>query len=331
MPPPQLPKMNKNLYNEGLSKGANSGGRVQAPETIVCFVCRRAKPQSQYSTRQLTKYKSTIYQPFAPGGKVKAQHRATCKTCTPDQTTELTCIVCGETNGLQYFAKTQRKNPDTARCKVCINKQADTAPDLDVPDSDDYASSSDEEDEADFDTGNRESRNTNSVVRAGDSTYAGSSINSNTLTSANLNRLDQATGSAVTPRPGAAQAADGWVTKTRQPPPQSQLVSETMTTMTYDSAPRNKNGPQSSSDSDSRAPLRSIPAKAAGTELRKNGWAKVNRIPRKAQGQSISDLKSDDGYGDAEGSVVSGASTWTDRKKNVKTDFDDDPWSRYYK
>ncbi|RVD81305.1 uncharacterized protein DFL_009173 [Arthrobotrys flagrans] len=311
-PPPQLPKVGKNLYNQGLGKGANSGGRVSQPESIVCFVCRREKPQSQYSGRQLAKHRGTIYQPFTSGGKGKPQHRTTCKTCTADQTTELTCIVCGETNGLSHFAKTQRKNPDIARCKDCINKQAEIAPDLEMPDSDDYASS-DEEDGVDFDTGNKEDRNTNNVVRAGTS-YAGSSIHTNTLTSDNLNRLEQTTGSAITPPPGAAQAADGWVTKPRQPPLQQQFQSETMTTMTYDSAPRNGNGP-----------------KSTGTELRKNGWAKVSKLPKKGQVQSIGDFGSDDGYDDAEGSVTSSASAWTDRKKTIRTDFDDDPWARRYK
>ncbi|KAK6351835.1 hypothetical protein TWF718_004981 [Orbilia javanica] len=324
MPPPQLPKVGKNLYNQGLGKGANSGGRVSQPDTIVCFVCRREKPHSQYSGRQLAKHRGTIYQPFAPTGKGKSQHRTTCKTCTADQTTELTCIVCGETNGLDHFAKTQRKNPDTARCKNCISKQANIAPDLEMPDSDDCASSDDEEDEADFDTGHKEDRSTNTVVRAGGTSYAGSTIQTNTLTSANLGRLEQVTGSVVTPRPGAAQAADGWVTKTRQP--QQQLQSETLTTMTYDSHPRG-GSVSGNTEADSRAPLRSIPPKSAAADLRKNGWARANRIPRKAQGQS---LASDDGYDDAE-SITSSASTWTDRKKAVKTDFDDDPWSRHYK
>ncbi|KAK6510103.1 hypothetical protein TWF481_004816 [Arthrobotrys musiformis] len=332
MPPPQLPKVGKNLYNQGLGKGANSGGRVQQPENILCCVCHRLKPQSQFSTRQLTKHKGTLYQPT--GGKGgRPQHRTTCKTCTADQTTELTCIVCGETNGLDHFAKTQRKNPDTARCKNCINMQADIDPNLAVPDSDEYASSDDSEDEVDFDTGAKEHRNTNTVVRAGDTSYAASSIHSNTLTSANLNRLERATGPVITPRPGAAQAADGWVTKSRQPAPQQQLQSETMTTMTYDSAPRHGNVPQPPSSvisGDSRTPLRSIPPKPA-TELRKNGWAKVNKIPKKGQAQGINDMKSDDGYDDFDGSVTSSASTWTDRKKTIKTDFDDDPWSRHYK
>ncbi|KAK6499324.1 hypothetical protein TWF506_003952 [Arthrobotrys conoides] len=334
MPPPQLPKVGKNLYNQGLGKGANSGGRVSQPESIVCYVCRREKPQTQFSGRQLAKHKGTIYQPFTTGAKGKPQHRTTCKTCTADQTTELTCIVCGETNGLDHFAKTQRKNPDTARCKNCINKQANIAPDLEMPDSDDDASSDDEEDEADFDTGNKEDRSTNTVLRAG-TTYAGSSIHTNTLTSANLNRLEQATGSVITPHPGAVQAADGWVTKTRQPLPQQQIQSETMTTMTYDSAPRNANGtqvPSSVSNTetfDSRAPLRSVPPKGAGAELRKNGWARVAKAPKK--GQNANGFGSDDGYDDAKGSVVSGGSEWTDRKKTVRTDFDDDPWSRHYK
>ncbi|KAK6338365.1 hypothetical protein TWF730_002429 [Orbilia blumenaviensis] len=346
MPPPQLPRVGKNLYNEGLGKGANSGGRVQQPDSIVCFVCRRAKPASQYSTRQLSKHKGNLYQPLTHGSKPKPRardHRTTCKTCTPEQTTELTCIVCGETNGLDHFARTQRKNPDTARCKGCIKKQADTAPDLEAPDSDGYASSSDEADEADFDTGAKESVHANSVLRAGDTSYAGSSVNTNTLTSANLNRLERATGSVMAPRPGVPQEADGWVTKARAPQNKLQLQSETMTTMTYDSAPQNRNGaqaPASVSNTftiDSQAPLRPISAKPAGTETRKGGWARVDKIPKNAKRRGISDSNSeddqdeDDEDDEEEESVLSGGSAWTERRKDVKTDFDSDPWSRVYK
>ncbi|KAF3911491.1 hypothetical protein ABW20_dc0106855 [Dactylellina cionopaga] len=312
MPPPQLPKVGKNLFNAGASKGSNAAaGRIGMPETIVCYVCKRAKPEGQYSGRQLQRWKNTIYQPYAPGGKVKGEARTTCKNCTPDQTTELTCIVCGETNSLKSFAKTQRKNPDTARCKNCINKQADTAPDLEVPDSDEYVSS-ESDDDADFDTGAKDYKADN-VVRAGESTTYAASTNSLTLN--NLNRLENSTPTA----PAAKQPNDGWVTKGR-----NQAPADTRSTYSYQST-----------KTEFPEPLRQIPPKQ-DMEVRKSGWAKVEKIrqqPKARGGKSRYDDDDDDDDDDADDETASGsaASAWTDRKQNVKSDFDTDPWARYYR
>lgn len=60
----------------------------------------------------------------------------TCKTCTPGQTTELTCYICEITKGLTEFAKNQRKDPDRARCLKCITKVLETEPDMSPPSSD---------------------------------------------------------------------------------------------------------------------------------------------------------------------------------------------------
>ncbi|KAF3905879.1 hypothetical protein AA313_de0208920 [Arthrobotrys entomopaga] len=284
---PYLPKVDRNLYNKGSSTGSNgAGGRVNYPAVIRCCVCKRDKPHSQYSARQLGKFKASIYQPYAPGGRVRSDPKTTCKACTPDQTTELTCIVCGETNGLDHFAKTQRKTPD---------KAADTAPDLEVPDSDEYVESDPEE--GDFDTGAKPSK-ANDVVRGGESTtYAAS--NSDILTSSNLNRLEE-----------AANPNDGWVTKGRKP-----VGTNTYDSMTYDSASKGRPGNSAASQ---RQP-----------EVRKNGWAKPQKIRQNASGKNNTNYDSDDD----ESVATSATSTtgWTDKSQKLKTDFDTDPWARYYK
>ncbi|KAK6359496.1 hypothetical protein TWF696_000651 [Orbilia brochopaga] len=307
MPPPQLPRIDKNLYNQGATKGSNSNaGRISYPDTIVCFVCHREKPQSQYSTRQLTRWKATIYQPYAPGGRVKGDSRTTCKSCTPDQTTELTCIVCGETNGLGHFAKTQRKTPDAARCKVCINRQADTAPDLEVPDSDDYVEDDDDDEDRDFDTG--QTLETKDKVNRGDSTFSDTVSNSiNSLTSTNLDRLNLN---------DTGDSDGGWVTKKRTP--------ETASNYSY--------GTRGES---SRAPLSTIASRQ--TEYKKSGWAKPEKIRRNqplsaAAARRLKNNAGRDSDSDADGESVShSGSEWTDRKANLQSDFDTDPWARAYK
>ena len=67
--------------------------------------------------------------------------KTTCRTCTPQQTTELNCCICNKTKGLTSFAKNQRKNPDTARCINCVNYCLDTEPDYEPPNTDEYSES----------------------------------------------------------------------------------------------------------------------------------------------------------------------------------------------
>ncbi|KAK6535259.1 hypothetical protein TWF694_001727 [Orbilia ellipsospora] len=301
---PYLPKVDRNLYNKGSSTGSNvAGGKVNYPSLITCCVCHRQKPHSQYSARQLGKFKNSIYQPYAPGGRVKSDPKSTCKACTPDQTTELTCIVCGETNGLDHFAKTQRKTPDKARCKNCIKQQADTAHDLEVPDSDEYVDS-DDDDEADFDTGVKPSKAAD-VVRGGESTtYAASdseAMAERSLTSGNLSRLEDATG-----------PNDGWVTKGRKPA----AMANTYDSMTYDSASK---GRPENSTANQRQP-----------EVRKNGWAKVEKIGKNVPKKNNVDYDSDDDD-ESVATSATGTSGWTDKTQKLKTDFDTDPWARYYR
>lgn len=59
---------------------------------------------------------------YAPAGRTLTDPKTTCKTCTPQQVTELTCCNCEKTKGLTHFAKNQRKNPDAARCMKCVQR-----------------------------------------------------------------------------------------------------------------------------------------------------------------------------------------------------------------
>jgi hypothetical protein len=72
--------------------------------------------------------------------------KTTCKTCTPQQTTELRCCICETTKGLQDFAKNQRKNPDVARCIECVQMHVGMEPGVDGPDCDSDVDSGDSDD-----------------------------------------------------------------------------------------------------------------------------------------------------------------------------------------
>ncbi|RPA97140.1 hypothetical protein L873DRAFT_1771828 [Choiromyces venosus 120613-1] len=119
MPNPNHQRLNRNLVNQ---RGSSSGSNTGAPTSITCNVCHRKKPQSSFAGRQLGKFTSYNKAFVRDPGSVKV----TCKDCTTQQTTELTCCVCSSTKPLDAFAKNQRKIPDQARCKDCVNRDLET-------------------------------------------------------------------------------------------------------------------------------------------------------------------------------------------------------------
>lgn len=109
----------------------------------------------------------TLLHHCPPANPKQKSIKATCKTCTPGQTTELRCCICNHDKGLDRFSKNQRKNPDTARCIAygsrayiyklcysrpstnvvehsCVEKHLDTEPDVTPPSSDSYSSEDDD-------------------------------------------------------------------------------------------------------------------------------------------------------------------------------------------
>ncbi|KAG0128870.1 hypothetical protein HOY82DRAFT_565410 [Tuber indicum] len=142
MPNQNYKKINRNLVNQrGTSSGSN-----KIPATIICNVCHSKKHQSEYAGRQLSKF--TVYnKAFVRDPK---SVKVTCKDCTAQQTTNLTCCVCSETMPLEKFAKSQRKTPDQARCIDCVNQDLKTEPDI-APSSDEASSAYLSEPGSDFD------------------------------------------------------------------------------------------------------------------------------------------------------------------------------------
>ena len=49
----------------------------------------------------------------------------------------MTCFICDETKGLEEFSKAQRRNPDAARCLICVDDHLFTNPSIDDIDDDD--------------------------------------------------------------------------------------------------------------------------------------------------------------------------------------------------
>ncbi|KAL8908107.1 MAG: hypothetical protein Q9207_000999 [Kuettlingeria erythrocarpa] len=94
---------------------------IQLPDK--CKGCHKLKPVVQYSNKQQLDLKQRIAGHQGQKAKLPTAEIITCRTCTSGQTQELTCMLCGEAKGLEAFGKGQRKNPDTARCTVCVHEQ----------------------------------------------------------------------------------------------------------------------------------------------------------------------------------------------------------------
>ncbi|KAF1989015.1 hypothetical protein K402DRAFT_452288 [Aulographum hederae CBS 113979] len=99
---------------------------VKLPPKIRCDRCKKHKQESNFSNKQLIELKSAIVTLGAQAGITAAKAR--CRSCTGQQKTEMYCNFCDATKSLDGFFKTQRRDPDKAKCKVCIQEQLDMDP-----------------------------------------------------------------------------------------------------------------------------------------------------------------------------------------------------------
>ncbi|KAL2350225.1 Stc1 domain-containing protein [Cryomyces antarcticus] len=114
----------RSAYSGGYSHfTANKLKQVQLPEKIRCTSCKKHKPQIQYSNKQMADLRHAI---FTRGSGATTKIR--CRNCTGTQVTELECVGCDTVKGLDEFSRTHRRNPDNARCKVCMDIQVAIEP-----------------------------------------------------------------------------------------------------------------------------------------------------------------------------------------------------------
>ncbi|CAG8510845.1 4941_t:CDS:2 [Acaulospora morrowiae] len=104
-------------------RGNNAQSSVE-PETLFCYGCGKDKPFYTFSKTQQTKALSNIYNPYAPKGRTTKRHHTLCKQCSPNQTSNLTCMICTKTKPLEKFSKAQRRNAEKARCLECMEKRS---------------------------------------------------------------------------------------------------------------------------------------------------------------------------------------------------------------
>lgn len=86
---------------------------VPLPPKVKCGRCQSHLAPARFSNKQLT---DARYQIIKHGRIINLIN---CMKCTGQQIVELECTACGQTKGLEEFAKSQRNKPDTATCFKC--------------------------------------------------------------------------------------------------------------------------------------------------------------------------------------------------------------------
>ncbi|MCJ1407965.1 hypothetical protein MMC19_002037 [Ptychographa xylographoides] len=127
----------KGPYSGGYSEvNAARLAAVKIPDKIRCLSCDKLKGPNQFSNKQLSDLRFKILRSGLTPATAKAYIK--CRFCTGAQVTELTCIVCDESKSLGEFMKTQRRDPDNARCQDCVVAQTTMLPGIeDIEDDDD--------------------------------------------------------------------------------------------------------------------------------------------------------------------------------------------------
>lgn len=90
---------------------------VALPPKIKCGRCFKSFNQPNFSNKQLT---DARYQVLKFGKINKAPN---CQKCSGQQIVEIECTRCDKTKGLEEFAKSQIRKPDTAVCFKCTEVQ----------------------------------------------------------------------------------------------------------------------------------------------------------------------------------------------------------------
>ncbi|KAF1963208.1 hypothetical protein CC80DRAFT_107893 [Byssothecium circinans] len=113
-----MPRKQAHFYDPVTIKSLQN---VPLPPKIKCGRCTKWLGHPQYSTKQLTDARFAIM-----NHGHNARFSINCTPCTGNgQPVEIECSYCGKTKGLEEFAKSQRRKPDSAKCYKCTDEQLD--------------------------------------------------------------------------------------------------------------------------------------------------------------------------------------------------------------
>jgi len=107
--------------------GAGRYANVDVGLSIECANCSRKLFRSRYSNNQIQKFQEKVYHARRGG---EAAELPRCRDCTAGNIVDLKCTGCMFTKVIDCFAKTQRKDPDNAKCIPCQQEISDRLPGL---------------------------------------------------------------------------------------------------------------------------------------------------------------------------------------------------------
>ncbi|KAL8680166.1 MAG: hypothetical protein Q9186_003633 [Xanthomendoza sp. 1 TL-2023] len=98
------------------------GWSEQKAQKTRCKACHKIKAMTHFSAKQQLDLKHRIAGPHGEKAASAIAEIITCRACNGGSNYEMTCVICGEPKGLAAFSKAQRKDPDNARCLLCVNE-----------------------------------------------------------------------------------------------------------------------------------------------------------------------------------------------------------------
>ncbi|KAL8834676.1 MAG: hypothetical protein Q9176_007361 [Flavoplaca citrina] len=112
------------------SKAGNifAGGWTNQKAAVTrCKVCHKIQAIGNFSNKQQLHLKQKLAGQHGDKLRSPIAETIVCKKCTPGPNFEMICCICNIPKGLEAFSKAQRKDPDNARCLLCVNDHL-TAP-----------------------------------------------------------------------------------------------------------------------------------------------------------------------------------------------------------
>ncbi|PGH08516.1 hypothetical protein AJ80_07836 [Polytolypa hystricis UAMH7299] len=117
--PPNKPRFDWVTYKAQLE-------RIRVPDKVKCRICKKIRAQTAFSQRQLEELRKAMLSIGTTG--IDGPGYASCLQCVGHQNFELNCCMCLKTKAVGDFSKSQRKDPDNARCYNCMQDQLETDP-----------------------------------------------------------------------------------------------------------------------------------------------------------------------------------------------------------
>lgn len=89
--------------------------------SIWCKRCSRFRSSANFANNRLNNAMFWLSKGVKMGDK-KILNKMICSNCTAVNPVELKCTGCNKTRSLDKFSATQKRDPDTARCRKCISE-----------------------------------------------------------------------------------------------------------------------------------------------------------------------------------------------------------------